>query len=199
MPKQPNIKHGLRAFYLPEAPPTSVGASFFFFLAGARIVPVAKREVADVITLPMLERIFAQINRACGTEHISRSCTKAYRASKLRRPNHLLCVKLEVLLSACDCIFAFESKMFFRGLPAFDGRVFPVRTDLGGVPNLHPHTVKRDEKDHGYPFGLARTVCDLPAAATKRNSSNSVSLSFGTHPHSSRKQSQHESNATWHL
>ena len=35
------------------------------FFCGARMVPVAKREVAVVMTLPMFERIFAQIRRAC--------------------------------------------------------------------------------------------------------------------------------------
>ena len=81
----PDIEQRRRAFYLPAAPPSSLGASFFFFLVGARIVPVAKREVADVITLPILERIFAQINRACEPEHISRRCTIAYRASTRER------------------------------------------------------------------------------------------------------------------
>lgn len=50
--------------YCAPPPPTSVASFRSFFFFGARIVPVANREVAEVITLPMFERIFAQIKRA---------------------------------------------------------------------------------------------------------------------------------------
>jgi hypothetical protein len=86
---------------------------------------------------------------------------------------HFLCVKLEVLFPACDCIFAFESKMLLRRLPAFDGRIFPVRSDLGSISDLHPHAIECDEKHNRYPFRIAGAVRDLPAAAssTKNNRS----------------------------
>eukprot|EP01052_Picozoa_sp_SAG31_P041599 SAG31_NODE_6351_length_2052_cov_1.141833_1_plen_112_part_00 len=99
------------------------------------MTPVANFDVAVVITLPMFERILAQIRRAFRRPSVCQQHNRRLSAMSNERAchstsAHLVCLKSKALFATSCGGVRFEPEMLLTGFPTLDRWVLPISTKL---------------------------------------------------------------------